>query len=206
PVPGAPLGRDGRAPGQDVQRRGGGQGDGRHHARARRVRRGQDDQQGGRENHAEVGVPQPRTVPRVPFTGHGYLSFIQRNVLRHRIKLPMSQAVSTSATFPSSQLCADSAASSESGRSAARSPWHSHLSGNSAATVCIPLGRLLKGKYTPEMNCSTRYGRFSTAAALRLERGTLLTAMPSIVQVATPSRKTQVKVTQRSALLGSLSP
>ena len=56
------------------------------------------------------------------------------------------------------------------------------------------------------MNCSTRYGRFSTAAALRLERGTLLTAMPSIVQVATPSRKTQVKVSQRTPLPGSLSP
>ena len=30
--------------------------------------------------------------------------------------------------------------------------------------------------------------------------------MPSIVQLATPSRKTQVKVTQRTPLLGSLSP
>ena len=114
--------------------------------------------------------------------------------------------MSTSATLPSSQLCAGSAGSSESGRSAARSPWHSHLSGNSAAIVCMPLGRLLNGKYTPEMNCSTRYGRFSTAAALRLERGTLLTAMPSMVQVATPSRKTQVKVSQRAPVLGQLEP
>ena len=62
----------------------------------------------------------------------------------HTTKLATSQAMSTSATWPSSQLCAGSAASSQSGRNAERRPWQIHLSGNSAATVCSPLGRLLK--------------------------------------------------------------
>jgi hypothetical protein len=46
----------------------------------------------------------------------------------------------------------------------------------------------------------------STAAALRPVRGTLLAAMPSRVQDATPSTKTQPKVSQRCGVSGIFSP
>ena len=54
------------------------------------------------------------------------------------------------------------------------------------------------------MNCSTTNGKVITATPLRAaERGTLLAAMPSSEQAATPSTNTQVNVHQAAREEGS---
>ncbi len=83
---------------------------------------------------------------------------------------------------------------SSSGRKTDRSPWHIHLSGNSAATCCIQVGRSVKTKNTPEMNWSTRATGVTTAEPLRAVRASDEIAMPHRVHAVTPSTATQPKV------------
>ena len=86
------------------------------------------------------------------------------------------------------------------GRNTDRRPCAIHFSGKTAATRCSQGGTLVNGMNTPEMNSSTTTGRVMTGDALRAERGTLLTAMPSSEHAAQPSMQTQAKVHQRPYL------
>ena len=107
---------------------------------------------------------------------------------------------------PKKPLPAGSAAAIESGRNTDRSPCAIHLSGKTAATVCIQVGISLNWKKTPEMNCSTRAIGMITAVALLPLRGTPLRAMPRMADVATPSTKTQANVNHLSGSVGSCTP
>ena len=76
----------------------------------------------------------------------------------------------------------------------------------SDAIACIHVGRLLYGKYTPEMNCRTRTIGVTTAAAVRPERGTLENAIPSTVPAADPSRTSQRNRSQSAPDAGRSTP
>ena len=85
-------------------------------------------------------------------------------------------------------------------------PWHIHLSGNSAAMLCIHPGSSVNTKNTPEMNCSTSATGVTTAGALRPVRASDENAMPHSVHAVMPSRPTQANVSHLRRCLGSETP
>ena len=107
------------------------------------------------------------------------------------------QAPSTSATRPSSQVPAGSPAASASGRNTERRPCAIHLSGKTAATVCIQLGQLAEQEEDAgdELQHAARTG-VTVAEADRPFFARLETAIPSSVQAAEPRTVTQAKVSQ----------
>src|SRR5204862_2656372 len=91
-------------------------------------------------------------------------------------------------------------------RNTERKPCAIHFSGKADASASRPDGSWLSSTHTPEMNCSTMNGGFTTAGALLAVRGNRLKAMPSNEQAVTPSVNTQAKVSQRPGSVGNDKP
>ena len=115
----------------------------------------------------------------------------------------ITQARSTRAILPCSQLPATSAAAAPSGRNSERIPCVSHFSGKTAATCCIHPGSSEKAKKTPEKNFSTIAKAAMAVPTEAAVPRSAEAAMSNTVPARQPSAATHTNVTQSAGAAGS---